>query len=328
MIGVVTRAEEGDIAREFFELFKTPWEFSRANERYEVVIDDGSAIHHHPAKLVIIYGSQATAFDHDRKNLPGPPRRLTTLSHHGDRIPVYGNCVTFPSDATSPHLVLEDTGESVVSVTRSDGSIFIRIGYDLFWEIGFLLTTGQPPAHAGIPTLERHIAFLRNCIVGSGIPLVEIPPIPEGYRFIVCLTHDVDHPSIRLHRFDHTMFGFLYRAVVGSLLGVCMRRTRAETLRRNLTAVLLLPFVHLGWARDFWSGFDQYLEIEKGLGTTFFVIPVKNHPGRTVDGEAPRMRASSYGVSDIADQLNTVVAAGGEVALHGLDAWLDSASGI
>lgn len=327
MIGVVTRAEERDVAREFFELFKTPWEFSRAHERYEVVIDDGAAVNHHPAKLVIIYGSQATAFDHDRKNLPGPPRQVTTLSCNGDRIPVYGRCVTFPSDGTSPHLILEDTGESVVSVTRSDGSIFIRIGYDLFWEIGFLLTTGQPPAHAGIPTLERHIAFLRDCIVGSGIPLVEIPPIPEGYRFIVCLTHDVDHPSIRLHRFDHTMFGFLYRAVVGSLLGVCMRRTRAETLRRNLTAVLLLPFVHLGWARDFWSGFDQYLEIEKGLGTTFFVIPVRNHPGRTVDGEAPRMRASSYGVSDIADQLNTVVAAGGEVALHGIDAWVDSASG-
>jgi len=327
MIGIVTRAEERDAAREFFELFKTPWEFCRTDGRYEVVIDDGAALNHHRAKLVIIYGSQATAFDHDRKNLPGPQRRETTLSYNGDRIPVYGGCVTFPSDGTSPPLVLEDTRESVVSVTRADGKIFVRIGYDLFREIGFLLTTGQPSAHAGIPTLERHIAFLRDCIVGAGIPLVEIPPIPAGYRFIVCLTHDVDHPSIRLHKFDHTMFGFLYRAVVGSLTGVCTRRTRPATLRRNWTAALLLPFVHLGWARDFWSGFDQYLEIEKGLGSTFFMIPVRNRPGRTADGEAPRMRASSYGVSDIARQVNTVVAAGGEVALHGIDAWLDSAAG-
>ena len=105
MIGVVTRAEERDIAREFFELFKTPWEFSRANGRYEVVIDDGAAINHHPAKLVIIYGSQPTAFDRSRKNLVGPPRRETTLSYNGDRIPVYGSCVTFPSAGTSPHLL-------------------------------------------------------------------------------------------------------------------------------------------------------------------------------------------------------------------------------
>lgn len=327
MIGVATRAEERDIASEFFELFKTPWEFSRPNGRYEVLIDDGAAVDRSPAKLVVIYGSQATAFDHEQKNLLGSQHRRTTLSHNGDRIPVYGSCVTFPSDGTSPHLVLEDTGESVVSVTRVDGSIFIRIGYDLFWEVGFLLTTGQPPTNAGIPTLERHIAFLRDCIIGSGIPLVEIPAIPEGYRFIVCLTHDVDHPSIRLHRFDHTMFGFLYRAVVGSLIGVCSRRTRLASLGRNLTAVLTLPLVHLGLARDFWSGFEEYLEIEKGLRSTFFVIPVRNNPGRTVDGDAPRMRASSYGVADIAPELNTVLAAGSEVALHGIDAWLDAAAG-
>ena len=68
------------------------------------------------------------------------------------------------------------------------------------------------------PTLDLHIAVLRDLIVASGAPLVEIPPVPEGYRFIACLTHDVDHPSIRQHRFDHTMFGFLYRAVVHSLV--------------------------------------------------------------------------------------------------------------
>src|SRR5258705_12344505 len=120
MIGVVTRAEERDIAREFFELFKTPWEFSRANGRYEVVVDDGSDITPHPAKLVLIYGGQPTAFDHRRKSIVGPQRRNTTLSYNGDRIPVYGSCVTFPSDGATPRLALEDSGESVISVTRAD----------------------------------------------------------------------------------------------------------------------------------------------------------------------------------------------------------------
>lgn len=327
MIGVVTRSEDRDVVREFFELFKTPWEFCRPDGRYEVLIDNGAASNDHLAKLVLVYGSQTTLFDHERKTLPGPPRGNVTLSHDGDRIPVYGRCLTFLSDDASSSLIVENTLESVVSVTRRDGSVFVRIGYDLFQEIGFLLTTGQPPAYAGIPTLERHIAFLRDCILSAGIPLVEIPPVPAGYRFIVCLTHDVDHPSIRLHKFDHTTAGFLYRAVVGSLIGLCTRRVRPATLRRNWTAALLLPFVHLGWAKDFWSGFDRYLEIDKGLGSTFFVIPVRNRPGRTVGGEAPAMRASSYGVADIAPQVHTLLAAGSEIALHGIDAWLDSASG-
>ena len=80
---------------------------------------------------------------------------------------------------------------------ESRGRDVARIGYDLFAEIRTLLTVGQPAAYASIPTLDLHIALLRDLIVASGAPLVEIPPVPEGYRFIACLTHDVDHPSIR-----------------------------------------------------------------------------------------------------------------------------------
>ena len=109
MIGVVARAEEHGIVREFFELFKTPWEFCRENGRYEVVIHTSGAFDHDPAKLVIVYGSQATAFDQGRKTFPGPQRQNTTLSWNGDRIPVYGRCVTFQSDGRSPNLILEDT---------------------------------------------------------------------------------------------------------------------------------------------------------------------------------------------------------------------------
>src|SRR5205807_1436390 len=107
-------------------------------------------------------------------------------------------------------------------------------------------TQGQPAANAGIPTLEHHIALLRSWIVAAGIPLVEIPPVPEGHRFIVCLTHDLDNPSVRFHRFDRTTFGFLYRAVVGSLVKAFQRRIPLAAVRHNITAALKLPFVYLG----------------------------------------------------------------------------------
>src|SRR4030095_1779805 len=80
-------------------------------------------------------------------------------------------------------------------------------------------------------------------------------------------------------------------------------------------------------SKCFWFQFDRYLEIEKGLGSTFFVIPVKNEPGWSVDGQAPRVRAAAYGVDDIADEVRRLRASGSEIGLHGIDAWRDSAKG-
>src|SRR5213078_672134 len=128
-------------------------------------------------------------------------------------------------------------------------------------------------------------------------PLVEIPPVPDGCRFIACLTHDVDHPSIRRHRLDHTMVGFLYRALVGSLIDVFAGRASARRLLTNWAAAARLPLVHLGLAKDFWWDFDRYLELEAGLGSTFFVIPFEGDPGRTARGRPRResRRRSSPG---------------------------------
>jgi hypothetical protein len=95
-------------------------------------------------------------------------------------------------------------------------------------------------------------------------------------------------------------------------------------VRRNVAAALKLPLVHLGLARDFWSTFDRYLELERGLGSTFFAIPFKGEPGRTADGPAPRLRASAYGVPDIEASVRSLTAAGSEVGVHGIDAWRDS----
>ena len=93
-------------------------------------------------------------------------------------------------------------------------------------------------------------------------------------------------------------------------------------------AALKLPLVHMGLAKDFWREFDdRYLELEKGLPSTFFVIPFKNYPGRTSHGPAPEFRAARYGAQDIADSITKILAAGCEVGLHGIDAWLDSSKG-
>ena len=222
----------------------------------------------------------------------------------------------------------DDSGECVAYRHHSKDRVLVRVGYDLFSEIRHLLSLGQPPANAHMPALELHIAFLRDLITGSGIPLAEIPPVPEGYPFIACLTHDVDHPSVRLHKWDYTTIGFLYRAVLGSFLNFLRGRLPVRSLLTNWMAALKLPFVHLGLAKDFWRDFDdRYLKLEAGSHSTFFVIPFKNRPGRDADARARSHRGASYGARDLADTMQKLLDAGCEVGLHGIDAWLDSSSG-
>ena len=328
MIGVMADPAKEDVIREFFEVFKTPWEFCRRDRRYEVLLCAGGSPQDGNAKLVVFYSGRETSFDEAQNVQTRRERKQPCfLSYQGNRIPIYGVALTFPEKGGA---LLTDEGsrECVAYLDRSKDRLLVRIGYDLFDEVRTLLESGQPPGNAHIPTLELHIAFLRDLITGCGVSLVEIPPVPEGHHFIVCLTHDVDHPSIRQHKWDHTTFGFLQRAVFGSLRNLLRRRIQARGMLTNWAAALKLPFVHLGLAKDFWRDFDdRYLELEKNLRSTFFVIPFKNRPGQDVGRPSPSFRAARYSAQDISDAMQKLLAAGCEVGLHGIDAWLDSARG-
>src|SRR5256712_5447452 len=306
MIGVVSNQSDHDVVRDVFELFKTPWEFYRSDRRYEVLVCAGDAqFCPTAAKLVIIYADEKTAFDAEAKIQIDSQRRNTIFSYKGSRMPIYGDSVIFRHEGMGV-LTDEHTGQSTAYLDQSNGRMLARIGYDLFREIRALLTVGQPSANASIPALDMHIALLRELIIGRGVPLVEIHPIPDGYSFIACLTHDVDHPAIRHHKWDHTMFGFLYRAVIGSLIAVARQRVPVRHLLTNWAAALRLPLVHLGLAKDFWHQFDRYLEIEKGLRSTFFVIPFKNCPGRSAAGQAPQIRRSEEHTSELQSRSDLV----------------------
>ena len=325
MIGVIANPADREVVAEFFELFKTPWEFYRAHQQYDVLLcADDELPAEFRAGLTVIYAGRRHSSDAENwlERLPKVPTgRLTDQA--GIRIPLYGNVVAF-SERGKPLLQDVDSQRSVAYVDQSSGAAFARIGYDLFGEVRFLLTTGQPPLHASLPTLELHIAILRDLIVDCGVSLMEIPPVPAGYKFIACLTHDVDHPSIRRHGFDHTTFGFLYRATIGSLLNVFRGRGSWTHLWRNWIAALKLPFVHLGLAKDFWCVFDQFSRLEGDTPSTFFVIPFKGKPGQLDDrSSAPSKRAASYGAGDIRKEIRALHAAGSEIGLHGIDAWRD-----
>jgi len=326
MIGVVANETEHPAVVEFFELFKTPWEFYRPDAHYDVLLCSNSPVPENNATLLLLYGAQRQAFDECQSFRTSSASRHDFLSFRGERMPIYGSCLLFNSPGNEVVIHERTKAAAAVSVTSGD-QIVVRLGFDLFEEVHYLLRRGQPAEFASIPTLDLQISLLRELIVSRGVPLVEILPVPAGHRFIVCLTHDVDHPRVRYHKCDHTMFGFLYRALIGSAIDFCRGRRSLQQVATNWKAALSLPLVFAGIAKDFWNQLDRYLALEKDLASTFFVIPTKRDAGVDSEGRTKAKRASSYALADIADDLKKLLSANREIAVHGIDAWRDSAKG-
>jgi hypothetical protein len=319
VIGVISREKETRAVEEFFQLFKTPWEFYVPHNAYDVVLATSEAL---PAalatKVLIIYNSQSVAFEGERRI--ASDRRRGWVEFDGFALPIYGYVAVF-QEPEEAFLRLRYRSEITGYTFNGPARRTTRIGYDLFQEVLFLLSEGQPPENAPIPTLEIHISLLRKCILESGIPIIEVPPVPAGCDFMGCLTHDVDFTGIREHKFDATMWGFIYRALVGSLFRQLRGRLGWSKLFKNWKAVFSLPFVHLGLRSDFWLEFDRYMQIEQNMGSTFFFIPFKNVAGHTDSGPAPWQRAAPYELSQVRKEILELVAHGCEVGLHGIDAW-------
>jgi len=307
MIGVVANEAEHSTVVEFFELFKTPWEFWRPGTRYDVLLCSSSTIPKNDARLLLSYGSQQQAFERGRGIKTQSVRGLDFVSFRGERMPIYGNCLLF--DEHGNKVLLHNGTNSAAAISTASGAqAVVRLGFDLFEEVHLLLTKGQPAELAGIPTLDLHISLLRELIVSHGLTLVEIPPVPADHRFIVSLTHDVDHPRVRQHMCDHTMFGFLYRALIGSVIDFCRRRRSLRQVVTNWKAAFSLPLVFAGIVKDFWNQVGRYLELERDLASTFFVIPTKGNAGVDSHGRIRAKRASRYALADIADDLKKLLA--------------------
>jgi hypothetical protein len=323
MIGVICNDDERKIVEEFFQLFKTPWEFYQKQRIYDaVVVTADECPANLNASLLLIYNSKRTTLDNEIGISIRSVEPTNWIEWDASVFPIYGAAA-----------VLQGAGRPFIQRRGSPGCVGLevggrapqtaRIGYDLFKEAAFLLSQGQPSVNGHIATLDIHISLLRSLIVNSGAPFIEIPPVPGGYDFMACLSHDVDFTGIREHKLDMTIWGFLYRATVGSFFDVLRGKSAVSKMLQNWKAAFSLPFVYLGLAEDFWLEFDRYLEIEKGLNATYFFIPLKNTPGMLKTGPAPSQRAAKYDARDCKDDFRKLIDQGCEVSLHGIDAWRD-----
>lgn len=292
MIGIVAKANERVAVEEFFQLFKTAWEYCREGQSYDVVITTEDTEAEKNAKLVIRFSEMA-----------GRHRAMLEMGELC--IPLYRS----------------STAAVTVDRRRRGEGTRVCLSYNLWAEIEYLLRVGQPVDQAQVPTLELHIQFLRELILKCETTLVEIRPVPAGYEFAVTLTHDIDFIGIRQHRFDHTLAGFLFRSTFGALRDCWRGRISSLRLLRIWKAVASLPFVYLGLAKDFWLPFDWYLNVERQLPATYYFIPFKHRAGEKVYAQNPHRRGCAYDIGDIPQWVAVLQRNGCEIGVHGIDAW-------
>jgi hypothetical protein len=70
------------------------------------------------------------------------------------------------------------------------------------------------------------------------------------------------------------------------------------------------------------------MELERGLGSTFYFIPLKGHPGESRDRTEPHWRAARYDVKEYRGLIERLRQGKAEIGVHGLDAWQNSQRGM
>ena len=184
MIGVLSKDSEAWAVQEFFQLFKTPWEFCVPRKRYDLVIATGEKIPQDlSASALVIYHSHAIELDDEFGLITTSRKRCGWVEWQGIEFPVYGDLAVFQS-VSQPLIRLKPTFEVVGGMFEGSERPTVRIGIDLFHEVALLLTQGQPAENARFATLDTHISLLRAIMVSLGVPFVEVPPVPAGYDFM------------------------------------------------------------------------------------------------------------------------------------------------
>src|SRR5215471_12823094 len=101
MIGVIANSSQHSTVREFFELFKTPWEFYCSDRDYEILVcTNGAAVPKCSAKLVVVYGSRELPIDAAQHVQVTASAVSSMLEGEGMRIPIYKSSATFAINGT------------------------------------------------------------------------------------------------------------------------------------------------------------------------------------------------------------------------------------
>jgi hypothetical protein len=176
---------------------------------------------------------------------------------------------------------------------------------DVFNKIRILLNQGHWQTHLHRPLVEIYLDELRNNIKQYTV-LIEIPPSPWEYPYMVALTHDVDSISISDVKFESVAFAALR----------CMAQL-------NIKYGIDLLLIKLGIKKEVYHPFEKWKSIEQELGirSTFFIIP----PYTEKYSHFHKYREIKY-TFDMKD-IDELKSGGWEVGIHNINGWIDIEKG-
>lgn len=223
-----------------------------------------------------------------------------------------------PIFETPSNLILE--GDSFVlysngkeeypCIVQRDNNLII--GFGIFKEIGHILHGHLESLWAShvrendkiskIPIVDIYEKIMFDCLYAyfqkNSIYLFYKPFWPEGKKFAVCLTHDVDRVKKTFQYFTRTIKHFR-KGEIGSALSQISSLLRKEN--------------------PYWN-FDKIMETEKGLGvkSTFFFL---NEQGkaRLFSPKEWKLYLGRYDIKDpeIVETIKRLDAGGWEIGIHG-----------
>ncbi|MFP4056875.1 MAG: hypothetical protein ACLF0G_08395 [Candidatus Brocadiia bacterium] len=266
-------------------------------------------------RLAIWYGSPAPE-DHGGPMVeiacleppaPDSPVHWLLDERRGHKVAVVGKALAVEGD---PLYCDAYTGQAIVA---REGAR-VRVGADVVGSAGLWLTAADergcprdafgrvpgaatPRAQAGLvrtPVVNDLVGLLweavRDAAFAAGHPLVRLAPWPDGHRFAVLLSHDVDQWRKRT------------------------LRQLAKELGRSWSRPLALARTFLG-GRDPWSDLEAVADLEeaRGMRSTFFLLA--GRPDHQVEGVHV---VNSYGEDRqaVAEAARRLATRGCEVALH------------
>ena len=177
---------------------------------------------------------------------------------------------------------------------------------DIFKKISNLLNQGI--AHNREPLCEFYLDRLREKLK-QFTTLVEIPPVPWGYSYMVALTHDVDITSVKERSWlsvGYAIYNCFLNRVFRDGIKILMAKAKAKSFNFKKS-----------FMKDPWNCFEEWLRIENEMGvkSSFYFIPFKDVAGI----DAPKIREAKYDLDE--GLIRRLVEGGWEVGVHGIDNW-------
>src|SRR5215211_912730 len=119
MIGVSADEADYEVVREFFELFKTPWEFYRPGATYDVLLcASAEMIPTDGARLVLRFGAKAQQWDEENQLRPASLGHGRILRENAIRFPVHGPLLGFRCENAGGFREEQTGGCATATVTK------------------------------------------------------------------------------------------------------------------------------------------------------------------------------------------------------------------